>query len=246
MKRATLATGLLIGVATLLFLPLRLPAALLGTLLTSQTDGRLSLAATEGTIWHGSAQPLLGGEALAERMAWDIQPAELLHGRLVYQLALDDGSARLSLGAGGTAISNVNLSVPAAPLFKLDERTRGYALTGQLHLVSPSLRWAKGQPDGAMQLDWRGAGSSLAPALNPLGDYQLTATPAGDGWHLQFNTLAGSLQINGAGDWQASRGLNVDVGLKAAPGTEASLTALLSRMGPGAPNAERRLRFNFR
>jgi general secretion pathway protein N len=170
----------------------------------------------------------------------------LLRGKLAYDLLLDNGAAHLSLGAGGTVLTDVNLSVPAAPLFKLDERTKSYALTGQLQLTSPSLRLAHGHPEGAMTLGWHAAGSSLAPALNPLGDYQVSATPAGEGWQLQFATLSGSLQINGSGNWQASRGLDVDVGLRAAPGAEASLTTLLSRIAPGAPNTERRLKFNFR
>lgn len=247
MNRGKLAVGLLLGIATLVFLPLRLPATVLGALIASQTQGKVTLAAAEGSFWHGSAQPLVGGEAIAERLNWDIHAAELLRGRLVYDLRLDGGGAELSVGKGGLTLSHADLTVAGAPLFKLDERMRSYALDGQLHLASPSLHWAAGsQPQGALSLDWRGAGSNLTPAMNPLGDYHVDATPAGAGWHLQFSTLGGSLQINGGGDWDATRGLTVDLGLKPSPGTETALGVLLSRIGPGAPDAERRLQFNFR
>ncbi|WP_374351920.1 type II secretion system protein N [Chitinimonas sp.] len=246
MKTLTLGAGLLLGAATALFLPLQLPASVIGSVLNSQSQGKLSLVATDGNLWRGSAQPVLNGEALAEQLRWELRPSQLLRGRLEFDIGIDSGSAKLSIGPGGISLSNADISLAAAPLFKLDERAKAYALAGQLHLMSQNIHWAKGQPEGALLLEWRGAGSSLAPSLNPLGDYRVTAIPSGNGWQLQLSTLSGSLQINGNGSWQASQGFNLDLGLRASPGSEGSLTTLLTRIGPGAPNDERRLKFNFR
>lgn len=246
MKSIRLSTWLLIGLAIVVFLPLRIPASVLGAIVASETKGVVTLAAADGTFWQGSAQPLVDGEAVAERLQWKVKPIELLHGRLEFDLTLDDGSAHLTMGKGGLLLSNADLTVAGGPLFKLSDRTKAYALNGQLHLASPSLHFADGQPAGTLALDWRGAGSGLAPATNPLGDYHIDATPSGQGWHLQFSTLSGALLINGGGDWNANRGLTVDLSLKAAQGAEASLNTLLSQMGPGTAGGERRLQFNFR
>jgi general secretion pathway protein N len=246
MKPSLLRTGAAVAAITLVLLPLRLPASLVASILKSESQGHLSLAASDGTIWHGSGQPLLDGQALAEQLRWDIDASKLLRGQLVYKIGLDQGGATLALARSGVNISEANLALAASPLFRLDERIRPYALTGQLRLNSQNMHIAKGAADGAISIEWNSAGTSLAPTMNPIGDYRVSAMPAGDGWQLQFSTLSGSLQINGNGNWQPNSGLNVDLGLKAAQGTEASLGTLLSRIGPSGPDGERRLKFNFR
>jgi len=236
----------LLVILLLAFLVVRLPAGLLSTLLASETQGQFRFAAASGTLWHGSGQPLLNGAALGEQLQWDWLPAELLHGRLGYAIQMDGGSAHLAARPGDITLLDTNLSVPAAPLLALDNRMKGYALTGQLHVASPSLRWHNNTAEGGLTLDWQGAGTGLAPSVDPLGDYRLAFTPVGKAWQLQLTTLSGRLQINGGGMLSATDGLKMDLSLKAGQGAETALAPFLSRIGPGNPDAERRLSFSSR
>jgi len=234
----------LLIVLLLAFLVIRLPASLLGAVLASETNGQLRFAAVSGTVWHGSGQPLLDGTALGEQLQWDWLPTELLHGRLGYTLQMDGGSAKLAARPGDIVLLDTNLSLPAAPLLALDNRTKGYALTGQLRVASPSLRWHNNAAEGGLTLDWQGAGTGLAPSVDPLGDYRLALMPIGKAWQLQLTTLSGRLTLNGGGMLSAADGLKMNLSLKAAQGSEAALSPFLSRIGPGAPDAERQLSFS--
>ncbi|QDQ26020.1 type II secretion system protein N [Chitinimonas arctica] len=243
MKRLTWPWWVALVLLTLLFLVLRLPASILGMVVAAQTDGKLQLAASQGSLWQGSAQPILQDAALAERLEWAWQPAGLLRGKLGYAIKLDGGQALLSFGLGGLELREADLTFAAGPLLRLDARTRAYGLTGQLRVASPELHWKDGKPVGQLSVDWLGATSTLVPSLNPLGDYRATLVPAGDGWRLQLATLAGVLQLNGGGDWQAKQGLRGEVSLKAAPGAEAQLAPFLGQIGPGGPDAARTIKF---
>lgn len=245
MKRLHWGYWLALGLLTALFLLVRLPAGIVGALVSSQSGGKLTFAAAEGTLWNGSAQPVLDGAALAERLSWSWQPKALLKGQLGYALTLDDGRALLGLGIGGIRLTEADLGLAATPLFLLDERTRNYGLSGQLRLSTAEFRWQGGKGEGQLNLDWRGAASSLAPSISPLGDYRLTLAPAGEAWHVQLATLGGQLQLNGGGELRAGQGLSMEVGLRAAAGAEAALAPFLNQVGPGDPAAERRLRFSL-
>ncbi|MEH6460403.1 type II secretion system protein N [Chitinimonas sp. JJ19] len=246
MKRLSWHWWLLLTLLTTAFLILRLPATVMGSIIAAQTKDKLQLAGAQGSLWHGSAQPLLQGAALGERLDWAWQPKALLKGRLAYQITLDGGQGIVSMGWGGLAVQEANLAVAAAPVFQLDKGVKPYGLSGQLRLASPELRYQAGKPTGTLTLDWLGANSSLAPMVSPLGDYRLTLSPAGEGLRIQLSTLGGRLQLNGGGHWEASQGLAAEVGLQASPGSEAVLSPFLNQVGQGNPGGERMLRFNYR
>jgi len=246
MRRLGTLWWVVLAILILIFLLLRLPASLLGSVLEGQSGGKLQLVAAEGTIWQGSAQPVLQGAALAERLSWNWQPRALLQGKLGYQIKLDQGSALLNVGLRSLELRDANLGLPAAPLLQLDNRSKAYGLAGQLQLSTGRFVWQAGKPEGQLLLDWRNAASSLVPAVQPLGDYRATLSPAGERWQLQLTTLGGPLQLSGQGSWDAKQGLQAEVGLKAANGSEGLLAPFLSQVGAGAPDSERRLRFNFR
>jgi general secretion pathway protein N len=241
MKHLSLRHYLLLLAFFLVFLILRMPASVFGLIAASASGGQLKLAATAGTLWHGSGQPLLNGAAIGEQLHWDWRARELLHGRLGYKIALDDGTADLAIGLHDIALSQADLNLAADPIFALDERSRSYGLTGQLHLSTSDFRWHGTKAEGTLAIDWLNAGSTLAPSVDPLGNYRLTATAVNDGWKLQVNTQGGRLQLNGTGLWKTEEGLNTDLSLRAEAGSETALAPFLTRLGPGAPTAERRL-----
>lgn len=246
MRRLTWPWWLALVLLIIVFALIRLPASMVGSLISAQSAGKFNLAGAQGSIWQGSAQPVLDGEALAEQLSWQWRPKDLLQARLGYDIRLDAGQAALSLGLGEISLRQFDLALAAAPLFKLSEKTRNYGLSGQLRLSGQEMHLRGGKPEGQLSLDWLGASSSLAPAVRPLGDYRLNALPAGSGWQLQLSTLSGQLQLNGNGNWQAAQGLQAEVALQAAPGAASALAPFLSQVGAGAPEAERRLRFSLR
>lgn len=237
-----LSLSVLSGIA----LVLSLPASVLGSVLSMETNGKFKLVASEGTLWNGQGQPTIGDAALGERISWTWQPKALLKGKLAFDLQLDNGHAKLILGLSSAELQDADLTIAATPLFQLDQRGRAYGLSGQLRLASPNFHYQAGKPAGLLTLDWLNAASSLVPAVNPLGTYRTTLTPAKDGWHLQVASLDGALQINGGGDWQDAQGFSMDIGLRANAGAETALAPFLNQIGAGEANAERRLRFNFR
>ncbi|WP_269532558.1 type II secretion system protein N [Chitinimonas sp. BJYL2] len=237
-----------LGLAFLLvgFALVRLPAGMLAMVVSSQTEGQLTLVNAAGSLWHGSAQPVIKGQALADRLSWSWQPKALLRGQLVYLVRLGTGQGMLTLGWRRLALQDAHLGIAASPVFQLDQRLAGFGLGGQLWLNTTAFEWQAGQPNGSLQIEWRDAASSLTPNLQALGSYQLALVPAGKAWQLSLGTTAGRLLLNGQGSWQPAEGLTAEVGLRAAPGAEAALAPFLSQVGQGEPGTERRLRFNFR
>ncbi|PHV12151.1 type II secretion system protein N [Chitinimonas sp. BJB300] len=246
MRRLHWSWWLALSLLTLLFIFVRLPASVFGSIIAAKTGDKFVLAGTSGSIWQGTGQPVVEGQALAEQLTWQWRPKDLLKASLGYDLKLDAGQAQLNIGLGGISLRNADLTVAASPLFKLAERTRAYGLTGQLRLATAEMHWPTPQAESQLSIDWRGAGSSLAPSVPVLGDYRIGLTPSGKAWQLQLSTLNGQLVLNGSGKWQASEGLAADITLQAAPGSGPALVPFLNQVGAGSPEAERRLRFNFR
>ncbi|MGQ5524209.1 type II secretion system protein N [Chitinimonas sp. PSY-7] len=246
MKRLSWVWWVALLLLTLLFMVVRLPASLVSTIIAAQTGNKFTLAGTSGSIWQGAGQPVVDGQALAEQLTWQWRPADLLKASIGYDLKLDTGQAQLNLGPKDISLRNADLTIAASPLFKLAERTRAYGLTGQLRLATTELHWPTKQSEGQLSVDWRGAGSSLAPTMPVLGDYRANLSPAGNAWQIQLSTLSGQLLLNGSGNWQASQGLTAEVTLQASPGSAPALAPFLNQIGDGSPETPRRLQFNLR
>jgi general secretion pathway protein N len=232
-------------VLTLVCLVVRTPASLLAKLLPERPGIRLALADAQGTLWNGRAQLTLNGDVLVDHLQWAWQPAALLKGQLGIVLGADAGHARVGITPSRILVEDADLSLPVAPLARLDPRIAPYGLGGRLRIATPTLTLGT-PPAGQLSVDWQGAASTLVPGLPSLGDYRLNLQPQGETWVLQASTLGGALQVSGQGRWRAAEGLDASVTLQAAPGSENVVGPLLLRVGPGAPNAPRSFKFNFR
>jgi general secretion pathway protein N len=89
-------------------------------------------------------------------------------------------------------------------------------------------RWIFG---GRAELELRGMASSLS-SLEVLGSYRLSlqGDEGGEAARMQLSTTAGALQLEGSGQWVASK-LRFDGQASAAPGSEAGLSNLLNIIG---------------
>ena len=235
------AAGMVCGVAlaVLLFAPARwLAAAVAGA-----SQGQVLLADTRGTVWGGSAQLVLTGGAgskdavaLPGRLRWELGPrwngaaaAVLADCCMQRPVAL---RARARWGGVDLDVGDSVSRWPASLSTGLGTPWNTLQLEGELRLSTQglSVEWIEGRPavTGRAELVALRLASRLS-TLRPMGSYRITlqgGTPA----TLRLETLDGSLQLSGSGEWVGSR-LRFRGEATAAPDREAALANLLNIIG---------------
>ena len=242
--------GALMGlvVATLLFAPARW----LASWLSQGTGGQVTLADPRGTVWAGSGQLVLsggsgsqGGVALPGRVDWRLRPSfgpwrVELHAPCCMQQAVE--LLAIPGGASGTKAGwglNLKMNVqdhqsrwPASLLAGLGTPWNTVQAQGWLALSTQglSLEWAEGRMTmaGRVQMDAQDMASRLS-TLKPMGSYRLQLT-GGSLVTLQLETLQGSLQLSGRGQWVGGR-LRFDGVASSAPERQDALSNLLNIIG---------------
>ena len=229
--------GLLLGVL------LNAPARWLSAALQQGTQGRLVLQDARGTLWNGSARLTLTGGAgstdaatLPGRLNWQIRPAR---GGLRADLQADccvqqpwRWTLRPRWTGAQLALADSQSQWPAQWLTGLGTPWNTVQAEGQLGLSTQGLMfdWTAGHLSlaGRAQLDATDLSSRLS-TLKPMGSYRITvlggATPT-----LQLETLEGSLQLSGSGQWLGSR-LRFEGAASAAPERLDALSNLLNIIG---------------
>ena len=208
--------GALVGL--LLAVVLSAPARWLTDLVQQQLDQRVRFEDPRGTLWDGSARLVLTGgagstdaTALPGRVTWRIRPAPsgltgeqqapcCMQQAWHWNLLAHWGGARLVL-------SDSRSHWPAQWLTGLGTPWNTVQAAGQLQLSTQALtlEWAAGRflMQGQAQIDALEISSRLS-TLKPMGSYRLVlkggATP-----ELTLQTLEGSLQLSGKGQWVGAR-----------------------------------------
>ena len=200
-----LAFGLGVYGATLLALA---PATLIDARVERASDGRIRLAAAQGSLWSGTGWIELrdahGTSGVAKHLAWRVRPASLLHGQLVAEVELDQAKPfALAISPSRIEIGDALIDLPAAALGVGMPRLAALRLTGEVHVDIPHLSLARGRIDGDATLQWLGAGSALTP-ISPLGAYEVRFQAAGPALHAALRTLEGPLQLEGKGTWSSA------------------------------------------
>ena len=210
-----------LGVGIVLALVAFAPAAWLADWVASQTDQRLLLSDARGSIWSGSAVPILTGgrdsrdaSALPGRLEWALVPhgfglelrarqACCLNGTVVLQLrpGFNRLAATLVPPSGGWVGQ-----WPSTWLGGLGTPWNTMQLGGGIRLVTPGItvetvegRW---RLDGRADVELLNV-SSRVSTLETLGSYRLTVSggPAASGGptRLTLSTQEGPLQLTGSG-----------------------------------------------
>jgi general secretion pathway protein N len=241
MKRALLWLAAILSAVILTVLAF-LPATWLGSIVETQTGGRLTLGDAQGTLWRGSA--FLGGAAgasgavtplLAGRFEWRLSPMVLL-GQVDLKL---ENSEALSQPVNVTGSWNAWQVSPAALLLPA-ERLAG--LGAPLNTLAPSgamrLSWTTLQLErleravainGRTMLALNDMGSRMAP-VKPLGSYELTMDWRGQQAQLNLSTVRGALLLSGKGALDQGR-FQFSGQAQAADGYEETLGNLLNLLG---------------
>jgi general secretion pathway protein N len=227
------------------------PASWAAHALEGPFDGRLTLADVQGTVWDGSALPMLSAASgsreamvLPSRLEWSLRPG--LRG---LRLTLSQGcclpqpmqwlmvpglnQARITLAG---PLQGVLLQWPAQWLVGLGAPWNTLKPGGLMQLSSPglSLRLLQGRWrfDGQAQVDLLNLSSAISP-LDRLGSYRIVLAgraDSGDATAITLNTLDGALQLTGSGQ-STPAGLRFRGEARAAPGQEGPLNNLLNIIG---------------
>lgn len=220
------------------------PARWLAALIQQASGGQVMLLAPQGSVWQGSAQLVLSGGsgsrnaiALPGRLSWRLRPAWRgaslqLNADCCTQQPLDLQLTPLGWGSARLMLSDSQSQWPASLLAGLGTPWNTVQAQGLLTASTQdfSLKWAQGQLSvaGRLQIDATQISSRLS-TLQPMGSYRLTlqggATPT-----LALDTLEGSLQLTGQGQWVAQR-LRFTGAASAAPESVEALTNLLNIIG---------------
>ncbi|WP_342593311.1 type II secretion system protein N [Ramlibacter agri] len=235
------AAGAVLGLllAVTLFAPARWLAAAVG----NATGGQLLLDDPRGTVWNGSAQLVLTGgagshdaAALPGRLQWSLGPRiDGVAARLRADCCMDrplEVQAHLRWGGMRVDVADGVSQWPASVVAGLGTPFNTLQFDGDLRLSTQglSVEWAAGRPQvrGRAELLALRLASRLS-TLRPMGSYRITlqgGTPA----TLRLETLEGSLQLAGSGQWVGSR-LHFRGEASAAPEREAALANLLNIIG---------------
>ncbi len=231
-------TGLLL--ALLLFAPARWLAALV-----QQVSGeRITLSAPRGSFWQGSAQLVLSGgpdsrdqTTLPGAVAWHIRPtwtgmALQLSAECCTPTPLKLAVTPVGWSGARLALADGQSSWPAGLLAGLGTPWNTVQAQGQLAASTTGFQaeWVQNRVSlaGRVQLDANQISSRLS-TLQPMGSYRLTLQ-GGPSTTLQLETLSGSLQLSGQGQW-LNRRLRFDGVASAAPDSVEALANLLNIIG---------------
>jgi len=233
--------GLFTGLAAAFVL--HAPAHWVAAAIARASGGRVELADARGTLWNGSAQlSLTGGQGsrdratLPGRVAWKLR---LKWNRVFAAVRADccmpraqEFTLRPRWTGAALAVADSESRWPAALLQGLGTPWNTLQLEGNLQLATHglSLEWSSNRlaVAGRAELVAQHVSSRLS-TLRPMGSYRVTVQ-GGETPSLRLDTLEGSLQLTGAGQWVGSR-LRFTGEATAAPEREAALTNLLNIIG---------------
>ena len=248
------AAGAAVGAA--LALVALAPAAWLASAVAGTTEQRLLLADAHGTVWAGSAVPVLtGGEgsrdasALPGRLRWRVgldgsalalraRHACCLNGELLMRWTPGWGRSRVELQPepGPQGQPGVMGQWPAAWLAGLGTPWNTLQPSGSIRVAGTGLmvesvqgRWLF---SGRAEVEFDGMASRIS-TLEELGSYLVVLegdASRGESATVELSTLRGALQLSGSGEWTASR-LRFNGQASAAAGSEAVLNNLLNIIG---------------
>ena len=228
-----------------------LPAAWLTGAVADATEQRLLLADARGSVWSGSAVPVLAGGAgsrdaafLPGRLEWTLVPTFAGVEVRLRQACCLNGTVKLVVkpGFGRTTVTLVPPpgwvgQWPNAWLGGLGTPFNTLQLGGSVRIASPAMtvervegRW---RLLGNVDLELIGVSSRLT-TLETLGSYKLTLSggsgSVGSATLLSLSTQDGPLQLTGSGTWGPG-GVKFRGEARSAAMDEAALANLLNIIG---------------
>ncbi len=226
------------------------PASLLAWALPHFTQQAVSLEQVEGSVWRGHAAGVrlkiaASPDLQLGRIDWQLNPLELLVGRLGYRLQLGGADihaqGRVRAGSKSGELLEAQLELPAKWLQQLSPELGLWQPGGHLVLTTDHFAFSQaGAFQGKATLRWLDAVSGRVRPM--LGSYRADIEGTENGLKFKLSTEAGPLSLQGLGNWDRRRGVVFNGIASATPESRAELGGLLSLIGPPQPNGDRVIR----
>ena len=215
------------------------PASLLNPLLNLASQHRLSLANCNGSLWHGSATPVMlqrdGGLITFDTLRWTMDFRQLIQARLLLRLDWENSNQSapmvLKLSPNDVSINQLYLPLSASLIGEMSEFIKPAGLRGRIIVRGDNLNISHQGIEGNASADWLDA-TSLLSNVAPLGNYRITFNAHSSDLAIQLSSLSGALVLNGNGKFTANSGLAFTGSVQAAAGQEDNLRELLNHLGP--------------
>ena len=228
-KKLSLAAAIYFAVLLLI----SAPASLLDLAVRRISEDHVSLANCQGTVWQGSAVPVLSPDKSypLATLSWQIKPQAWLFGQFKFLISWDASTTPMELTIEGKrlVLEHVMISMPAELIGDLSPFLKPAELGGNLRIESPQLEFKNGQLQGRVTAHWSQASSSMS-AINPFGDYQIGIEAVNDEIHGVLSTQSGALRLDGLGSWSPAKHFKFNGTARAAE--QGNLNELLHHLGP--------------
>jgi hypothetical protein len=226
------------------------PASVLGWALAHATHKGVTLEGPSGGFWRGRASKLntvapWGRTHSFDRLHWELVGARLLTAELAFRVTIADsrlhGSAQIALQPNCVRASDVVFDLPASTLKDFRPELLASGLVGKLTFRSQNFSLDRGNYSGEATLAWRNAGSSLIGNLG--GDYVAHISGSERRVEFRVETLAGSLQVDGKGEWSTEASLSFDGTVRSLAGDRSAHLDSLKQFGPELAGGIHRVSF---
>jgi hypothetical protein len=177
------------------------PATLVGTRIERATGNRLTLSATEGTLWRGRGT--VGAGELQLPIAWQVHPSALLRGEVAVSVTPRTSGTPTARGEvtatpNGVRVRNLAVALPASALVAAAIQRPRLDATGMVELTSALFDWPPSAASAPISAMWQGARIGLAGGENVgLGDVAATLVPANGRLTGPLHNTGGDVGIDG-------------------------------------------------
>ncbi|MFO1412820.1 MAG: type II secretion system protein N [Burkholderiales bacterium] len=237
-----LVLGLVVGAVTLFA-----PASLADRALESNSNGRLRLADTNGTLWSGGGTLTDATNSWRVPLRWSVPPRSLMSS--MHELVLEPvpGAAMptgvVGIGKDSASLRDFAVEIPAQALAGMLGARGAVTLGGTLALRTPSLDWNGNQASGSLNAQWSDARLAVGNAVANLGAVDVALAPAGDRLAGPLRNSGGDVRIDGN---VSVAGRTVDVSANVAPAAGAPPHIALALAALGPPDAAGNVRVAWR
>lgn len=196
----------------LIFLIVTAPASLMAWILRDVSNDTIHLAAPRGSVWRGYGELVIrGNNDVAVSFGdgrWSLNPLWLGAGQVAVRLHFEnrqDGplqfSGQIRAGFSGLKLHDTRVVFPATLIATVFAPAAFVTPGGTVQLAIGDLQLGRQKIDGAAQLDWIDASSSLS-TVRPLGRYRFLLRGEGEVATIDIATVSGDLTLTGKGDWR--------------------------------------------
>lgn len=203
----------------------------------------ITASTTTGTLWRGEARDISftqpSGQAIRlAHLTWHIRPPGLMLGRLPVEIKFDDAVARgqstLRLTPSGLDITQLDATLPAAWLARIQPRLETFRLGGTLTLHGKDISLRRDHFQGRGEILWSDAALGLSP-VKPVGSYHGEISGGGEDIQFHLQTRKGPLELAGSGKWSRQGGIHFSGTAKALE-RENELAPALQLLGKPDPS----------